>query len=190
MPRAVILDFVRKKERWIEQKRYKAEQMVRMQAPKEFVDGEKFLYLGDEYPLMVVDSNSVPLSLAGGFRLSRTHRTKARQLFVCWYRERAYETIKERLDIYSALTGLRYNEMKITNAGKRWGSCNAKGNVHFSYRLIMAPLGVVDYVVVHELVHIDEKNHSSRFWKKVERVLPDYKARRKWLKDNGHMLYT
>jgi len=84
--------------------------------------------------------------------------------------------------------GLRYNRIKITNALKTWGSCSHQGNLNFTWRLIMAPLNVVDYVVVHELIHLDEKNHSRTFWEKVEILMPGYKEHKEWLKKNGHIL--
>jgi predicted metal-dependent hydrolase len=188
MPKDDIMDFIQKKNRWIEQKRQKAEERLMMQVQKEFVDGEKFLYLGDAYRLSIAEYDGRPLSFNGSFRLSRAHIENARELFVDWYRKKAYDKIKERLERYSDMSGIKYNIIRITNARKRWGSCNSRGNVHFSYRLIMAPLPVVDYVVVHELVHIEEKNHSSRFWQKVERILPDYRGRRAWLRNNGSLL--
>ena len=78
--------------------------------------------------------------------------------------------------------------MKITNALKTWGSCSHQGNLNFTWRLIMAPLNVIDYVVVHELIHLDEKNHSRIFWDKVEILIPEYKGYKEWLKKNGHLL--
>jgi hypothetical protein len=92
------------------------------------------------------------------------------------------------LNHFSSLADITFNRFGITNAQKRWGSCNAKGNIFFSYRLIMAPFAVVDYVVVHELVHIKEKNHSHKFWNSVMNILPDYRKHRQWLKENGYLL--
>jgi predicted metal-dependent hydrolase len=189
MPKTDILDFIQKKRRWIEQKRQKVEERLMMQVPKEFVDGEKFLYLGDDYRLSIAEYDGTPLSFDGRFRLSRAHLENARSLFVEWYKTRAKEVIHNRLAHFSGLSGIDFTLFRITSAQKRWGSCNSRGNVHFSYRLIMAPLPVVDYVVVHELVHIEEKNHSSRFWQKVERILPDHRQYRRWLRDNGHLLF-
>ncbi|MCS7122892.1 MAG: M48 family metallopeptidase, partial [Candidatus Micrarchaeota archaeon] len=82
----------------------------------------------------------------------------------------------------------RYNRVRITNARRRWGSCSSSNNLNFSWRLIMAPLEVIDYVVVHELVHTRIKNHSKAFWRMVEAVMPDYDRQRRWLRENGHML--
>ncbi|MBU0574542.1 MAG: M48 family metallopeptidase [Candidatus Margulisbacteria bacterium] len=103
-------------------------------------------------------------------------------IFAKWFRNDAREMITERLERYSRQTGIRYNKVKITSAQSRWGSCTSRGNLNFSWRVMTLPLEVVDYVVVHELMHIVEMNHSKRFWSKVAGVLPDYKERRKRLR--------
>ncbi|MCX6013893.1 MAG: M48 family metallopeptidase, partial [Chloroflexi bacterium] len=79
---------------------------------------------------------------------------------------------------------IKYKNVRITSAQTRWGSCSGHGNLYFSWRLIMAPLEVIDYVVIHELAHIHMKNHSPKFWEKVESMYPDYVACKKWLRDN------
>ena len=78
-------------------------------------------------------------------------------------------------DLYAKKRGLKYNKINITNAQKRWGSCSSKGNLNFSWRLVMAPLPVLDYVVIHELVHLEERNHGKSFWDKVKMLMPDHK---------------
>ena len=80
---------------------------------------------------------------------------------------------------------LKYDKIIITGAMKRWGSCSSKGNLNFAWRLVMAPIDIIDYVVVHELSHIVHRNHSKRFWEQVETIFPDYKIKRKWLKEYG-----
>jgi len=92
--------------------------------------------------------------------------------------------IFERMMHFSDMTGLHPASIKISEAKTRWGSCSPKGHVKISGRLGSAPLEIIDYVIVHELVHLEEKNHAKRFWKKVEAILPDYKERRKWLRLN------
>ena len=94
----------------------------------------------------------------------------------------AFVIIKERLNYYSSLTGIKYNEFKLTTPKKRWGSCNSKGNICINGKLGAAPQDIIDYVVVHELAHILEHNHSKRFWCQVARILPDFKSRKNWLK--------
>ena len=84
--------------------------------------------------------------------------------------------------------GVDYGQITIRSQKTRWGSCSSKGNLNFNCLLLLAPPEVLDYVVVHELCHRKEMNHSPRFWAEVARVMPDYKVRRKWLKDNGNGL--
>ncbi len=191
-PEKTSFDYIEKvvfrKRFWIQNKQKVAKEKYQRITPKEFVNGEGFLYLGDTYRLSIVARGDVPLSLDKEFRLSRTHLSHAKQVFIAWYKKQAYQKIRERLDWYSALSGLKYNKFAITDAQKRWGSCNVKGNLHFTWRLIMTPLKVIDYVVIHELVHLTEKNHSKKFWSKVKTLLPDYERYREWLKENEHLL--
>ena len=100
----------------------------------------------------------------------------------------AKERLPERTAHFAPLVGVRYGKITIRAQRTRWGSCSSKGNLNFNCLLMLCPQEVVDYVVVHELCHRKELNHSQRFWAEVERVLPDYKARRDWLKENGGAL--
>lgn len=102
--------------------------------------------------------------------------------------DRALEVIPKRVAYYAEKTGVTYGRITIRNQKTRWGSCSQKGNLNFNCLLMLAPPEIVDYVVVHELCHRKEMNHSPRFWAEVEKVLPDYKIRRQWLKDNGERL--
>lgn len=104
------------------------------------------------------------------------------------YRDAAKEYIPKRVDYYHAFTGGRYTKITIRDQKTRWGSCSSNGTLSFSFRLMMAPPRVLDYVVVHELCHLTYMNHSKEFWNMVETILPDYKEHRKWLKENGHTL--
>ncbi|MFH1564046.1 MAG: SprT family zinc-dependent metalloprotease [Nitrospirota bacterium] len=201
-PKTTSLGFIEKlllkKRLWIHNKQNLVKERYAQTQPKKFVHGEEFLYLGNTYRLYIVAENAVPLPgkpvpgepvlFDEGFRLSKAYLSEARKLFSDWYRKQAYQKIKERVDWYAHLFGLKYNKFGITNAQKRWGSCNAKNNLHFSLRLIMAPLSVIDYVVIHELAHIKEKNHSKRFWDRVRTMIPDYQESKRWLRENGHLL--
>ena len=192
VPEGASLDYIEKvvyeKRFWIQKKQKITREKYEKMAPKEFVNGEGFLYLGNTYRLSIVARGDVPLSFDKEFWLSRNYLLNARQVFITWYKQEAYQKIKERLDWYSTLFGFKYNKFKITDARKRWGSCSVKGNLHFSWRLIMAPLKIIDYVVIHELVHLREKNHSKKFWSKVKVLLSDYERHREWLKVNGDLL--
>ena len=100
-------------------------------------------------------------------------------------REQARKLVTERVRYYAPIIGVTYGQIAIRTQHTRWGSCSNKGNLNFNCLLALVPPEVLDYVVVHELCHRKELNHSARFWSEVERILPDYKTRRKWLRDNG-----
>jgi len=155
---------------------------------KEFVNGERFLYLGNYYHLKLVDNREILLDFKNEFLLSKKYLSYAKNIFIIWYKRRAYETISQRVKLYAKKRGFEYNKINITNAQKRWGSCSHQGNLSFSWRLIMSPLPIIDSVVVHELVHLEVKNHSKAFWNKVGSLDPEYKEHKDWLKNNGYLL--
>ena len=105
-----------------------------------------------------------------------------------WYRQRASELIPERVQYFAEQLGLEYQRVRISNAKRIWGSCSPKNSLSFSWRLAMAPIKVVDYIVVHELTHIVHKNHGKLFWRRVAKTIPNHKELRQWLRDNEHLL--
>lgn len=102
---------------------------------------------------------------------------------------RALERIRQRLDVYVPSVGRTPGRVTIREQKSRWGSCSQKGNLNFNWKLIMAPQEVLDYVVIHELCHLHEFNHSPRFWALVEGQMPDYRVWKQWLKDHARDLY-
>lgn len=183
-----IMHVISKHKNWIIKKKMEVEARNPKFTPKEFVNGEGFLYLGRSYKLTIVDNQDVPLKFDRGFYLLRDALPKAREVFIEWYKEKAYEKISERVEKYAKDGGFKYKKINITNADKRWGSCSPNGILNFSWRLVMAPLSVIDYVVIHELVHTEEKNHSKNFWIKVKVLMPNFEKYADWLKRNGHLL--
>ena len=105
-------------------------------------------------------------------------------------REKTRKLVTERVKHYAAIIGVHYNQIAIRTQRTRWGSCSSKGNLNFNCLLMLVPPEVLDYVVVHELCHRKELNHSARFWSEVERVIPGYRAQKKWLKDYGTPLIS
>ena len=129
------------------------------------------------------------LELAGErFRLAQGSQARAAEVFSAWYRQQARRVIEERVKWYATRFGLKYSAVRISSARTRWGSCSSRGSLSFTWRLVIAPLEVIDYVVAHELAHLRVRNHSPAFWREVESILPDYKVRQKWLKTNGKSL--
>lgn len=182
-----IWEFVEKHQSWIDKKR--AESLAaHVIAPKQYQSGEVFMFLGESYPLEIVQHQRQPLLLEGNFKLSETSLARAETVFENWYREQARRIIQERVDYYVKQYGFQFQRIKINSARTRWGSCSLSGSLNFSWRLILAPPEQVDYVVVHELAHTVHHNHSKRFWKKVESVLPDFRERQKWLRKHGQRL--
>lgn len=185
---AQISDLVAKKLGWIRTKQEQALATYPKVAPKEFVNGEGFWYLGKIYRLEIVDEAAAPLTLDDQFYLRRSALPQAAAVFEAWYRQQAQQVLSERAAWYAARTGLSYRAVKITAARTRWGSCSRGLTLSFAWRLVMAPMPVLDYVVIHELVHTEEKNHGRAFWTKLRAIMPDYRKQVEWLDVNGHVL--
>lgn len=188
-PMKLIQDFVESKKDWIKEK--KALMQNRAVTPaRHFVDGEKFLFLGEKINLRVVPDGTqrAALSLNKEFLLSKKAQPAAMSVFEKWYKLEAQRIMAERVTLYAEKHGFRYQKIRISSARTRWGSCSSRGTLSFCWRLVMAPMDVIDYVVVHELAHLKIKNHSDVFWNEVNRLMPTYKIRRDWLKKNGLLL--
>jgi hypothetical protein len=183
-----IQDFVESHADWIVKNRTRLQAASPPPAHR-FVAGETFLYLGHAYPLLIVPARQPALVYDGvSFRLAQPSLPKAEEAFVRWYKQQARRLLAERVPAIAGKHGLRYQNIRISSARTRWGSCSSRGTLSFTYRLIMAPAEVVDYVVMHELVHTQIKNHSKIFWNKVGELMPDYRNRLAWLKKNGKFL--
>jgi len=186
----IINQVILKQHKWLKKKKKEILSRDIKFIEKQFVSGEKYFYLGKLYPLKIVQNNEMkyPLILSNGYFCLQKNIFDGKSAFIIWYKKAAREKILQRVDWYSEKTGFSFNRVKISNARKQWGSCTNIGNLSFSWRLIMTPLPVLDYVVIHELVHLVEKNHSNSFWDKVQFFMPDYKVQKNWLKKNGYLL--
>jgi predicted metal-dependent hydrolase len=186
-PAALINDFVKKQQGWIQKKvgEMKGRPQVLVHA---YEEGEIFWFLGRAYPLHIVDDAGTGVQRTDLLCVSRTIMPDIRSGIQRWYREEAHKEIHSRCMWFSMMTGYSPASVRITDARQRWGSCTCRGGLNFSWRLIQAPLEIVDYVIVHELVHLRQPDHSRQFWAKVEALMPDYKRRRNWLRDNERLL--
>jgi len=186
LSKAHIQDFILSKKDWILAQQAKA---ASQQAPVHaFISGENFLFLGKTIPLEITDNSLRPLTLDSCFRLRRSDQPQAREIFIKWYKQQARQVFTNRVQFFAQQYAFNYSKIRLSSARTRWGSCNSKGSLSFTWRLVMAPMEIIDYVVIHELVHLKIQNHSSIFWKKVQEYLPDYKKRRAWLKEHGSLL--
>lgn len=179
--------FVKEKEGWIRSKKEIATKLPRYK-PKEFMPGEEFIYLGEVYTLVLVDEQSEPLVLSEHFLLLRSVVLNAKEVFTQWYKNQAKQVITARVNIFAEKYDFEYKRINITSAKTRWGSCSSKGSLNFTWRLVMAPQDVIDYVIVHELAHLKINNHSMEYWRELEQIMPDYRDRKNWLNDNGQLL--
>ena len=181
-----ILKFVRQKKNWIMEKQRVIKEQIRKQKPKLYLSGETFLYMGKEYPLVFEREVNYAFKFDGeNFRANFECKSIIKEVFGKWYKLAAKKHISERISQISAATGLVYTGLRINSAKKRWGSCSSKRILNISYRLILTPEFIIDYIIIHELAHTLEMNHSKKFWKIVEKHCPDYKKAEKWLKLNS-----
>jgi predicted metal-dependent hydrolase len=194
-----IKQIVLKKAAWIIERREKIRRFTPDNPPKDYVSGESFPYLGRQYRLKILrldNHENAPCKLIGGrFYIAlnkRMEREKAskfiKEKLIVWYRSRAEDKILKRTQEYAKLIGRQPAKILIRDQVKRWGSCSNSGVLRFNWKIIMAPLSVLDYVIVHELCHLIIKNHSEKFWNKLSSIILNYKRKRQWLKENSFLL--
>ena len=196
MRKKEVADFVRSKAVWvIKQQAHFAR--LRVPQEKQFVNGESFQYLGRQYrfKMRIVTGSNVTSKVclkAGTFfvdmpkRWSVTKRKQAaRELLVDWFKEHAKSRLAERARIYARQLGVPAPRTFVRDQQKRWGSCNKKKELRFNWRIIMAPMPLVDYVAAHELCHLFYYDHSPEFWSLLRKILPDFEKRRGQLEKDG-----
>ena len=184
MPDAMIAEYVQKKKRWINEKQHQVMVFSENHSPIVVKTGENIMYLGSNYAMI---KDIVDVVEVSGNELLIPEEYDIDDMMV-WLKDQAIQTITERVAIYSNIMGVTPEAVKLSEAKARWGSCSKKNNLNFAWRLIMCPLFVIDYVVVHELSHIIYKNHSAAFWARVKTVLPNYKEAQDWLKVNNKIM--
>jgi len=184
-----INDAITKHRNWIDKKKAIISDSVLKIRKKEYIDGERFLFLGNYYELKVDDNLKNRFKFDGtNFIIKSGSLIYAKQLIGGYYKVSAKRIIPPRVVEFAKIIEVEFKKIRITGADTRWGSCSAKRNLNFSWKLIMAPSKVIDYVIVHEIAHLFEMNHSKRFWDIVEQLFPDYKTYRTWLKDNAQLM--
>jgi predicted metal-dependent hydrolase len=181
-----IESLIRDKASWIKTKQdyFRSKPQA---SPKTFIDGETYLVLGQNHPLRIVDDLPKAVILEDTLKLS-AHVRNPREHIRIWYKQFALDYISKRVKELADENHLIFRSVKVNEAKTRWGSCGYQGALNFSWRLIMAPPRVVDYVIIHELMHIKQRNHSAKFWHEVQMRIPNYKQDEHWLSQNSNLL--
>lgn len=182
--RGMIDSLLHKHDAWIQKKQQQFQNRAAAQST------HTYFYLGKKYQLALRTAQKSVVELSDKLYVASSNKTLAKKHLTSWYKQQARKIIVERVHHYSQLAGLHFNSVALSSAETRWGSCSSQKNLHFNWKLVMAPLPVIDYVVTHELAHLTQMNHSRDFWETVRKMFPLYREHRTWLKRNGHMLYV
>jgi len=184
MPKFLVERAVWKNRDWIVRKKSEVLKRNILKPARRFLDGELVSFLGENYIMQREGRRKTPLLENGECFLVATVKNP-RKVFENWYKKQAKEIITARVTELARQYGFTFNRVQISSAKTRFGSCSSRKNLSFPWRLIMLPMGIVDYVILHELSHLRHMNHSQKFWSQVEALCPDYKERRGWLKKYG-----
>ncbi len=177
---ARIFAFIKEKEGWIAKQKGKAAE-AGVELPDEDLDGFCFYLLGRKHTLRLTDGKRIAYD--EGTDTVFVPRENAEARLVKWLKENARRIFVKVTEKQAALMGVTYKSVSITSARGRWGSCSHDNALRYSFRLLYAPKEVIEYVVTHELAHTKHKDHSKAFWAEVAKYVPDWKAKRGWLKE-------
>ena len=177
--------FVEKRKFWLFEKMHYSPKFGEPKMETPFISGKAIAYLGKNYKLDVTDEPMDGIAFKGKFLISRQNLQDGKAILEGWYKDKAKLKIVPLVERYAKQLGVEYNNILISDLKYRWGSCTLKGNLNFNWRLIKAPQFVINYVVVHELAHLLELNHSERFWNIVKVQMPNYLEAKEWLRGNG-----
>jgi predicted metal-dependent hydrolase len=182
---------VESKRMWIYRNLAEWRDLNAMAVVREWVNGETFLYLGRSYRLSLVADQDVDLKVSEGrFLLKRIlienggHQA-ARKAFEQFYSEKGAQRISRRVEFFAPKVGVVPTGTAVKDLGYRWASCSTANHLSFHWKCMMAPFRIIDYMIVHELCHMHHRNHSEAFWNEVDKVMPDYRERKAWLKMHG-----
>lgn len=179
---------------WVHRSLAEQEDLNGSRKRRPLVQGQGFPYLGRAYRLKFVSDSPVPLRLKNGrwemceVWLTRSGEAAARKAFRDLYIARGQSIYRERVQALVPLVGVEPGAIAVKELGFHWASCGTAGALNFHWKTLMAPQGVIDYIVVHELCHLRHRDHSDAFWNEVDKVLPRYRERRDWLRRNGASL--
>ena len=180
-----IQDFINEKENWINRKK----RLIENQIKDVTSNHNKLLYLGDLFPINEEQNAAKEFFFTGEEFIANSIEPDSLSLSIKkWYKNKFKEIALPRVAYFANKHNLMVNQVRIKNQKTMWGSCSSKNNINLNYLLLMAPMGVIDYVIVHELVHTIHRNHSTDFWDSVESIMPEFQEHKRWLKKNGYKL--
>jgi len=185
-----IKELINKRMPWI-RKKLKDELNITPVIVKEYVDGEIFTYLGNNYQLksLVGSVSSVKVTSDSIYvSLPKKSKENIKSLLEHWYEEKAIEILTEKTNRYAKIIGVSPTTISVGDFKSKWGSCSIEGKISYNWKIIIAPHKILDYIVIHELCHMLEHNHSKEYWRHVKTYCNDFKEYRKWLKLNGRVL--
>lgn len=186
-----IEELVHSKANWIIKKLEEFKDIEHMQIERRFVDGEIFMYLGKEYILKITQDKNLKkaeVSICNEFIHVKTPKIEIeiiKKIMIEWYKIECDKKIRERIEVYGQKLGEMPRIIKVKEQKRRWGTCTSRRDVLFNWKCIMAPIDVIDYIVVHELCHLVHMNHSANFWSLVKSNFPHYEEKKQWLRKNG-----
>ncbi len=189
-----IEDIVESKRLWIFRNLAEWRDLNATRVVREYRNGEGFLYLGRSYRLLLVAGQEQPLLLKGGRMclrrdlVDRGEIPAAKAAFRDYYITRGLERLTQRVQYYAPKVGVKPRRTDVRELGHRWASCSPSGDIAFHWKCMMAPPTIIDYIVVHELCHLHHGDHTEAFWNEVDKVAPDYRERKEWLRKNGASL--
>ena len=190
LPEEAVSAMVRDKRCWVYKNMAEWRELNAGRILREVRNGKGFLYLGRSYRLVLVKDQTVPLMLKNGRfmlqrRLAELGESTTRSAFRIFYVDKGKEKLPHRVAQYAAKVGVSVSEVSVGELGFRWASCSSDGNLAFHWKCMMAPLRIIDYIVVHELCHLHHRDHRQGFWNEIDKVMPDYPERRDWLRRHG-----
>ena len=175
---------IENKRYWVYKELAEKEMLNAARVKRDFVNGQGFLYLGKSYRLSIVDTQDMPLKLLNGyFCLWQNAVETAEKSFIDFYRQKGMKKFAARVRYYQEMLGVRPAGVRVLDLKTRWASCSEDKTLNFHWKTMMAPMKIIDYVVVHELAHLHHMDHSPQFWAVVAQVLPDWKHLRRALRD-------
>jgi len=186
-----VENIVESKHFWIYQSLAEWRELNATRVLREYKSGEGFLYLGRAYRLLLTSNQDTPLQLKNGRFLLRRDLVErgeiaaAKAAFTDYYISCGLDRICRRVAYFSPKVGVESNETDVRELGHRWASCSPAGNLAFHWKCMMAPQTIIDYIVVHELCHFHHHDHTDAFWNEIDKVMPDFRERKEWLRKNG-----